>query len=304
MQGEYDAFIMQADAQALTDNFETPDKVHDSVLEVALDNLAIGLDPNLVTLFIQSQVPELAELAMYFMNLVTLSRVRRNPTVKNEMTGRRFGLNIPVGFAVYPIYQAADILAFQADVVPVGEDQMPMIEQAREIARRFNLLYGETFPLPSPVIGRVGRLLGTDGGAKMSKSLGNVIYLSDATDAVRRKVMSMYTDPTRTHAGIPGRVDGNPVFVYLHAFGREADRQTIVDLEARYKEGRVGDVDVKAFLVEVLERFLDPIRRRRQEYEERPDEVIRILRRGTDRARSEAALTLAKVRNNMKLTYF
>jgi tryptophanyl-tRNA synthetase len=252
MQDRYETFIMQADAQALTDNFENSGKVHDAVREVALDNLAAGLDPKKVTFFIQSQVPELSELTMYFMNLVTLSRVKRNPTVKDEMDQKGFGLNIPLGFAVYPVSQAADILAFNADVVPVGEDQAPMIEQTREIAKRFNALYGETFAMPEAEIGRVGRLVGTDGGAKMSKSLGNVVYLSDPTSEVHRKVMSMYTDPARIRPDIPGKVEGNPVFVYLQTFGTEADHETILELETRYKEGKVGDVEVKTFLYEVL----------------------------------------------------
>lgn len=304
MQDEYDTFIMMADVQALTDNYENPGKVHDAVIEVAMDNLAAGVDPKKATLYIQSQIPELAELTVYFMNLVSLSRVKRNPTVKVEMEQKGFGLEVPVGFVNYPISQASDILSLRADVVPVGEDQAPMLEQTREIVRRFNALYGETLAMPEIKVGRVARLIGTDGNAKMSKSLGNVIYLSSPTEEVRAKVRGMYTDPARVRPDVPGKVEGNPVFIYLDTFGTEQDRLLIEEYKTRYREGRVGDVEVKGFLFEVLERFLSPIRERRAELEAHPDEVMRVLREGTERARDEVAETMRAVRKNMKLTYF
>lgn len=304
MQDEYDTFIMEADVQALTDNYENPKKVHDAVPMVALDNLSVGLDPKKVTLFVQSQIPELAELTVYFMNLVTLSRVKRNPTVKQEMDQKGFGLDVPVGFVNYPISQAADILGFRADVVPVGEDQAPMLEQTREIVRRFNTLYGETFAMPELKVGRVARLVGTDGSAKMSKSLGNVIHLSDTSEQVHKQVMSMYTDPARVRPDIPGKVEGNPVFVYLDTFGKPEHADTIADYKARYLEGRVGDVEVKRFLYEVLESFLGPIRARRAELEAEPGYVLDVLRDGTEKARAEVAETMAVVRKHMHLQYF
>lgn len=302
MQDEYETFIMEADVQALTDNFEDPQKVHDAVFEATLDNLAVGLDPNKATIFIQSQIPELAELTVYFMNLVTLARLQRNPTIKDEMVQKGFGANVPVGFLCYPISEASDILGFRADVVPAGEDQSSMVEQTREIVRRFNSIYGETFNMPEIVVGRVARLVGTDGSSKMSKSLGNVIYLSDTSSEVEKRVMGMYTDPKRLKASDPGTVEGNPVFIYLDAFGK--DESQIKDFKLRYREGRVGDIEVKQYLVSVLNEFLDPIRSRRQEYEEQPKLVTEILEKGTEHARSEVADTLARVRKAMKLEYF
>jgi tryptophanyl-tRNA synthetase len=304
LQDEYDTFIMVADVQALTDNFDNPQKVHDNVVEVTMDNIAAGLDPQKATFFIQSQIPEIAELTVFFMNLVTMARLMRNPTVKDEITQKGFGDSLPVGFVNYPISQAADILFLKADLVPVGEDQLPMIEQAREIARRFNQVYGEIFPEPEAKIGEVARLVGTDGNAKMSKSLGNTIYLSDSPEEVTKKVMNMYTDPGRIKVSDPGKVEGNPVFVYLDAFGSNEDNSQISDYKKRYSEGTVGDVEVKKFLVEVMNKFLTPIRDRRAEFEQNTDKIKQILKEGTERAREEARKTMTEVRKAMKIDYF
>src|SRR5437588_1783112 len=243
LQGEYDLFVMMANVQALTDNFDNPQKIRDSIAEVVKDNLAVGVDPKKATIFVQSQVPEIAEITIFFLNLVSLSRLKLNPTVKDEMRQKGFGDEVPVGFLIYPISQAADILFLKADLVPVGEDQNPMIEQSREIARRFNSLYGSVFPEPKGLIGDVGRLVGMDGQAKMSKSLDNAIYLSDSSDEVKRKVMSMYTDPKRIRPTDPGTVEGNPVFVYHDAFNE--NKGEVEDLKDRYRNGKVGDVEVK-----------------------------------------------------------
>jgi tryptophanyl-tRNA synthetase len=299
LQHKYETFIMQADVQALTDNFDHPEKVRDSIIEVAMDNLAVGVDPNVATLFVQSQVPELAELTVYFMNLVTMARLERNPTVKAEMKQKGFGSNVPVGFFNYPLSQAADILGFNADLVPVGEDQEPMIELTREVSRKFNLIYGPVFGEPEILTGRVARLIGTDGNAKMSKSLGNVIYLSDSAEEVEKKVRGMFTDPNRKKATDPGTVEGNPVFIYLNAFGD--DTQKIKELEDLYRQGGIGDVDVKMYLVEVLNKSLQPIRERRAEYEENPDLVKKILAEGTAKARTTVNQTMTEVRKAMKL---
>lgn len=299
LQDEYETYIMQADVQALTDNFDNPEKVRNSVYEVALDNLAVGLDPNKSVLFVQSQVPELAELTVYFMNLVTLERLQRNPTVKSEMKQKGFGGNVPVGFVNYPLSQAADILGFNADLVPVGNDQAPMLELSREIVAKFDNVYDYKFKMPEIMVGRVARLVGTDGGAKMSKSLGNVIHLSDTTEVVRQKVMSMYTDPNRKRASDPGKVEGNPVFIYLDAFGN--DKARIDELKSLYVKGGVGDVQVKQYLAEVLEEFLTPIRERRTYFEKQPKLVKAILRDGTQKARSTVAQTMVEVRKAMKL---
>jgi tryptophanyl-tRNA synthetase len=303
MQDEYQTFVMLADVQALTDNFANPRKVHDSVFEVALDNLSAGIDPKKSTIFIQSLIPELAELTVYFMNLVTLSRLQRNPTVKDEMQQKGFGANIPVGFLNYPISQAADILGFQADVVPVGKDQAPMLEQTREIAKKFNELYGETFKIPEIVLGRVAKLIGTNGESKMSKSLGNVICLSDDSDTVRKQVKSMYTDPNRISADVPGNVKDNPVFVYLDIFGQEKHRTTTEDFKQRYLKGGIGDVEVKDFLYEVLEEFLNPIRERRLHYSNDPKLVHQILSDGSKKARAEVQSTLAIAKTRMHFSY-
>ena len=304
LQDEYDTFIMVADVQALTDNFDNPQKVHDNVVEVTMDNIAVGLDPSKVTFFIQSQIPEIAELTVFFMNLVTMARLMRNPTVKDEITQKGFGESIPVGFVNYPISQAADILFLKTSLVPVGEDQQPMIEQAREIARRFNQIYGHVFPEPEAKIGEVARLVGTDGNAKMSKSIGNTIYLADSEEEVTKKVMSMYTDPNRIKATDPGKVEGNPVFIYLDAFGTENDQSQIEEYKNKYKEGTVGDVEVKKFLATVMNNFLTPIRNRRKEYEQNPELVKKILREGTEKTREEARRTMDEVRKAMKIDYF
>ncbi len=304
LQDEYETFIMVADVQALTDNFDDPQKVRDNVLEVTMDNLAAGLDPEKVTFFIQSQIPEIAELTVFFMNLVNMGRLLRNPTVKDEIKQKGFGDEVPVGFVNYPISQAADILFLKADLVPVGEDQKPMLELTREIARRFNHIYGHVFPEPEIKVGEVGRMVGTDGNSKMSKSLGNVIYLSDSPAEVEKKVMSMYTDPTRLKATDPGHVEGNPVFIYLDAFASEAGKAQVTSFKEQYKKGEVGDVEVKKFLVQVLNNFLDPIRERRAKYEKNPELVERILKEGTKKARIEAQKTMHEVKKAMKLDYF
>ncbi len=313
--GEYDEiYIMIADAQALTDNAENPEKIRQSILDVTLDYLACGLDPAKSTLFIQSQVPELFELSFYYMNLVTVARVERNPTVKTEIQMRDFESSIPVGFFTYPISQAADITAFMANTVPVGEDQAPMIEQAREIVHKFNSVYGETLVMPEMLLPKTkaaGRLPGTDGTAKMSKSLGNAIYLSDPADVIKKKVMGMYTDPNHLRVEDPGRVEGNPVFTYLDVFSTQdhfdrfsKDYASLDEMKAHYMRGGLGDVKCKRFLIEVLEDVLGPIRERRLELEKDMPAVYRILEEGTSKARAKAADTLARVKAAMKINYF
>ena len=302
LQDQYETFVMIADVQALTDNFQNPSKVRDNVSEVAMDNLAVGLDSSKARIFIQSQIPEIAELTVFFMNLVTLSRVQRNPTVKDEMKQKGYGEDVPLGFVNYPVSQAADILFLKADLVPAGEDQRPMIELARDIAAKFNHLYGQVFPEPDLLEGDFGRLVGTDGGAKMSKSLGNTIYLSDNSDEVLKKVMGMYTDPNRLHATDPGNVEGNPVFTYLDAFGN--DKTKIDEYKNSYREGKVGDVEVKKYLTDVLNDFLDPIRESRKKFESDPTLVDNILRDGFKVVKDEAEKTLSEVRAAMKIDYF
>ena len=313
--GEYDKiFIMIADAQALTDNADNPEKVRQNIIEVALDYLACGLDPEKSTLFIQSQVPELTELTFYYMNLVTVSRLQRNPTVKSEIQMRNFEASIPVGFFTYPISQAADITAFKATTVPVGEDQLPMIEQCREIVHKFNSVYGETLVMPKALIPEnesCCRLPGTDGKAKMSKSLGNCIYLADSEEEVQKKIMSMFTDPNHLKVSDPGQVEGNPVFTYLDAFCREehfaeylSDYQNLDELKAHYQRGGLGDVKVKRFLNAVMQEELAPIRVRRKELEKRIPEIYEILRKGSEVAEKVAAQTLAEVKASMKINYF
>lgn len=299
LQDEYETFIMVADVQALTDNFDNPEKVRESIHEVALDNLAAGLYPQKSVLFVQSQIPELAELTVYFMNLISLERLQRNPTVKAEMKQKGFGTNVSVGFVNYPLSQAADILGFNADLVPVGDDQAPMLELTHEVVSKFSNIYGYTFRMPEIMVGRVARLVGTDGNAKMSKSLGNVIYLSDSPDIVEKKVMKMYTDPNRKHANDPGKVEGNPVFAYLNAFAQ--DRTRVTELEELYRTGNVGDVQLKQYLVEELNKFLAPIRERRQYYESQPELVKDILKNGTEKARDAVRQTMSEVRSAMKL---
>ncbi len=314
-EGDYkQMYVFIADAQALTDNMEHPEKVRQNVIEVALDYLACGLDPSKVTIFIQSQIPELCELSFYFMDLVTVSRLQRNPTVKTEIQMRGFESSIPVGFFTYPISQAADITAFRATTVPVGEDQKPMLEQATEIVRRFNHIYGETLVEPSillPTNAACLRLPGTDGKAKMSKSLGNCIYLSDPADEVRQKVMSMYTDPEHIHVQDPGHLEGNCVFTYLDAFSKPEhfarylpDYPDLEALKAHYQRGGLGDMKVKRFLNDVLQEELEPIRNRRKEYSRDIPAVYDMLRAGCEKARAVAAQTLDDVRKAMRINYF
>ncbi len=313
--GEYDQiFIMIADAQALTDNADNPEKVRQNIIEVALDYLAAGLDPSKSTLFIQSQIPELCELSFYYMNLVTVSRLQRNPTVKAEIQMRNFEASIPVGFFTYPISQAADITAFKATTVPVGEDQMPMLEQTREIVHKFNTVYGDTLVMPDillPDNKACLRLPGIDGKAKMSKSLGNCIYLSDTEEEVRKKIMSMFTDPNHLRVEDPGRVEGNPVFIYLDAFCRDEhferflpDYKNLDELKAHYTRGGLGDVKVKKFLNKVIQDELAPIRERRKEFEKDIPAVYRMLEEGSRKAEAVAAQTLADVKRSMKINYF
>ena len=313
--GLYDKiFVFIADAQALTDNVDNPEKVRQNVIEVALDYLACGLDPEKSTIFIQSQIAELCELSFYFMNMVTVSRLQRNPTVKAEIQLRNFDASIPVGFFTYPISQAADITAFKATTVPVGEDQEPMLEQAREIVRRFNYIYGETLVEPEillPDNAACLRLPGTDGKAKMSKSLGNCIYLSDSADEIQKKVKSMYTDPDHLRVQDPGKVEGNPVFTYLDAFCRPEhfaeflpDYQNLDELKAHYQRGGLGDVKVKKFLNNVMQSELAPIRERRKYWEEHLTDVYDILKKGSEVAEAKAAETLKDVKAAMKINYF
>lgn len=313
--GEYSKiFIMIADAQALTDNFENPDKVRENIVEVALDYLSCGLDPARSTLFIQSQIPELTELTFYYMNLVTVSRLQRNPTVKNEIQMRNFEASIPVGFFNYPISQAADITAFKATTVPVGEDQLPMLEQAREIVHKFNSVYAPVLVEPQALIPQNAaclRLPGVDGKAKMSKSLGNCIYLSDSPEDVKKQVMSMYTDPEHLMVSDPGHLEGNTVFTYLDAFCRDEhferylpEYSCLQELKDHYTRGGLGDVKVKKLLCSVLQEELEPIRQRRREYEKDIPEIYNILKKGSEAAREEAAQTLSQVKSAMRINYF
>ena len=313
--GEYrKIFVFEADAQALTDNIDNPEKVRQNVIEVALDYLAVGLDPQKSTIFIQSQIPELCGLSFYYMDLVTVSRLQRNPTVKTEIQMRNFETSIPVGFFTYPISQAADITAFKATTVPVGEDQEPMLEQAREIVRRFNYIYGETLVEPEillPDNAACLRLPGTDGKAKMSKSLGNCIYLSDSADEVEKKVRSMFTDPTHLRVSDPGKLEGNTVFTYLDAFckpehfGRYwTDYANLDEVKAHYTRGGLGDMKVKKFLAAILQEELTPIRERRKEFEKDIPAVYDMLKKGCEVARETAAQTLDEVRRAMKINYF
>lgn len=314
-EGSYDKiFIMIADAQALTDNAENPQKVRDNIIEVALDYLACGINPEKTTILIQSMIPELTELTFYYMNLVTVARAQRNPTVKTEIKMRNFEANIPVGFFVYPISQAADITAFNATHVPAGEDQKPMIEQCREIVHKFNSIYGETLVEPNIVLPRNTaclRLPGLDGKAKMSKSLGNCIYLSDESEDIKKKIMSMFTDPNHLRVEDPGETENNPVFIYLDAFSRDEhfaeflpEYQNLDELKAHYQRGGLGDVKVKKFLNNVIQSELEPIRLRRKEWEAKTPEVYEILKKGTAEARAVASQTLTNVRRAMKINYF
>ena len=313
--GKFDEiYIMIADAQALTDNADNPEKVRQNILQVALDYLACGLDPNKVHIFIQSMVPQLTELSFYYMNLVTVSRLQRNPTVKSEIQMRNFETSIPVGFFTYPISQAADITAFGATTVPAGEDQMPMLEPCREIVHKFNAVYGETLTMPEIMLPQNAaclRLPGIDGKAKMSKSLGNCIYLSDEPEDIKKKIMSMYTDPNHLRVQDPGKVEGNPVFIYLDAFSRPEhfaeflpEYQNLDELKAHYQRGGLGDVKIKKFLNAVMQAELEPIRNRRKEWEQRLPEVVEILKEGSAVAEKTAAATLANVRKAMRIDYF
>lgn len=302
--GEYESFIMIADQQALTDNARDPEKIRRSLTEVALDYLAVGLDPAKSTIFVQSQLPELHELTMHYLNLVTLSRLERNPTVKSEIKQKNYENSIPAGFLIYPVSQAADITAFKATTVPVGEDQLPMIEQTREIVRSFNSIYGEVLVEPEAVIPKdtCGRLPGTDGKAKMSKSIGNCIYLSDDADTIKKKVMSMYTDPNHIRVEDPGQVEGNTVFTYLDVFA--PNKEEVEEMKAHYRRGGLGDMKVKKYLNEVMQAELEPIRKRREEFAQDMDYVYKMLKDGSDKAREVAAQTLKEVREAIGLEYF
>ena len=313
--GDYDEiFIMIADAQALTDNAEHPEKVRQNIIQVALDYLACGIDPEKSTIFIQSMVPELTELTFYYMNLVTVARVQRNPTVKSEIKMRNFEASIPVGFFCYPISQAADITAFRATTVPVGEDQMPMIEQCKEIVHKFNSVYGETLTEPEivlPTNQACLRLPGIDGKAKMSKSLGNCIYLSDESDEIKKKVMSMFTDPNHLRVEDPGKVEGNPVFIYLDAFSKDEDfakyfpdYKNLAEMKEHYERGGLGDMKCKKFLNNVMQEFLAPIRAKREEYEKDKEQLIEILKKGTQRAIEVSNETVSEIRNAIGINYF
>lgn len=302
LQNQYETYIIIADMQALTDNSDNPEKIRKNVFEVALDYLSVGINPKVSTIFIQSLVPELAELTMYFLNLVTLSRLERNPTVKDEMKQNGFGGNVPAGFLMYPVSQAADIAAFKADLVPVGEEQLPMIEQTVEIIRKFNKTYRSVLVEPKAFISEYPRLPGIDGKSKMSKSLQNAIYLSDSAEVVSKKVMAMYTDPKHIHIENPGRVEGNIVFTFLDAF--DSDKKTVEELKRQYRKGGLGDVAIKKRLVDVLEKFLTPIRKKRAEFAKDPKAVMKILEDGTKKARIITSQTLTEVRCAMKLDYF
>lgn len=318
LQHEYETFIVLADMHsfAYPKYVENPEIIHDSVRDVLLDNLSVGLDPKNVTFFVESQVPEIYELATIFSMIVTHNRALRNPTLKEEIKDKGLGDNYSLGFINFPLLQVADILSMQADLVPVGEDQLPHLEQTNEVVRRFNQIYKGNLKEIEGKVGRIKRLVGVDGNTKMTKSLNNAIYLSDSAEEVEKKVMGMYTDPTRLHTTDPGHVEGNPVFIYLDAFGTESDKSKIdeykqslrsakiADLKNRYRLGQVGDIEVKKYLVEILNNFLDPIRTRRAEYEKNPELVEKILKEGTEKARIEAQKTLLEVKKAMKLDYF
>lgn len=302
--GKYDSYIMIADQQALTDNARDPEKIKNSLIQVALDYLAVGLDPKKSTIFVQSQIPALAELNLYYLNLVTVSRLERNPTVKAEIQQKHFERSIPAGFFTYPISQAADITAFKANLVPVGDDQEPMLEQTREIVRTFNSIYGEVLVEPQGVFAPKGsgRLPGLDGNAKMSKSLNNAIYLSDGADTLRKKVMSMYTDPNHIHVEDPGKVEGNMVFTYLDIFDKDKDK--VAELKEQYRTGGLGDVKIKRYLNEVLEAELGPIRARREEFAKDIPAVYAMLKEGSEKANEVANKTLEEVRRAIGVNYF
>lgn len=294
------AFYMIADIQALTDNFDNPDKVRDNVVEVAMDNIACGLNPKKTTFFIQSQIPEIAELTVLFLNLVSLARLKRNPTVKNEMLQKGYGEDVPAGFLSYPISQTADILFCNGNLVPVGEDQIPVLEQANEIVDKFNSLYGETFNRIKPLLSNYPRLVGIDGNAKASKSLNNAIYISDSKQEIKRKVMEMYTDPEHIHVNDPGKVEGNVVFAYLDAF--DTNKEKVKDLKEQYKKGGLGDVVIKNYLIEVLESIISPIREKRASLEK--DKIMKILEEGTEKTRKIAKENIKRIKKSIKIGYF
>lgn len=301
----YNSYIMIADQQALTDNARNPEKIRKSLIEVALDYLAVGINPSKSTIFVQSQIPELNELTMHYLNLVTVARLERNPTVKSEIKERNFNMSIPAGFMIYPISQAADITAFKANIVPVGEDQLPMIEQTREIVRTFNNIYKEEVLVePRVILPRkgLGRLPGIDGKSKMSKSLNNAIYLSDEPDVIKKKVLSMYTDPNHIRVEDPGSIENNTVFIYLDAFCKEIDK--LQEMKMHYQKGGLGDVKVKKYLNEIIQAELEPIRNRRKEYEKNLDYVYEVLKEGSSNARKVASSTLSDVRNAIGIEYF
>lgn len=302
LQDLYKQYVMIADVQALTDNFENPAKVRENVMEVMLDYLAVGIDPHKTTFFIQSMIPEIAELTVFFLNLVTVNRLMRNPTVKTEIKARGFEESVPAGFLMYPVSQAADITIVKGTLIPVGEDQIPVIEQTNEIVRSFNRLYQtNVFPEAQPMISRVARLMGVDGQAKMGKSLGNAIFLSDSPDVLKKRVMSMYTDPNHIRVEDPGQIEGNVVFSYLDAF--DTDAAKVAELKAHYQRGGLGDVKLKQYLFEVLNNLLTPIREKRAEYAQDKAEVMKILLQGTDQVRQVAAQTMSEVRSSLKLNY-
>lgn len=301
LQDEYEQYILIADVQALTDNFANPQMVADSVKELVLDYVAVGLDPTKTTFVVQSKIPAIAELTVFYLNLVSLNRVLRNPTVKAEIEQKGFGESVPAGFAMYPVSQAADITAFGADLVPVGDDQLPMIEQTREIVRKFNSLYGDVLKEPKALVGEYPRLVGLDGKAKMSKSLGNCIFLADTAEEVRKKVMSMYTDPKRIRPTDPGTVEGNPVFIYHDAFN--PNKEEVEDLKKRYRKGEVGDVEVKQKLVIAINNLLEPMRQRTRELERNPEKIETILAEGVRKGRLVSNEVLEQVKTAMKINY-
>ena len=302
LQDTHQQFVMIADMQALTDNADNPQKVRDNLIEVAMDYLAVGLDPNKTTIFIQSAIPELNELTMFYLNLVTVARLQRNPTVKSEMQQKGYGADVPAGFLMYPVSQAADITAFKANIVPVGEDQLPVIEQTNEIVRKFNNLYGEVLVEPKGLLSNHTRLAGLDGKAKMSKSLGNCIYLGDDADSLKKKVFAMFTDPEHIRVEDPGKIEGNMVFAYLDIFGE--DKNIIHDMKEHYQRGGLGDMKVKRYLLDVLEAKLAPIRNYRQEISQDKAAVLEIIRQGSIKAKLVAAQTLDEVRNAIGVNYF
>ena len=303
LQNDYEMFIMSADMQALTDNFENPKKIQDNVFETILDNLAVGINPEITTLFIQSQIPELTELFTFYLNLTTVSRLERNPTIKTEIAQKGFEESVPAGFLCYPVSQTADITAFKAEVVPVGEDQLPILEQTNEIVRRFNRIYNTNILKEcKAVLSTVSRLVGTDGNAKMSKSLGNTIYIKDSSDIIKQKVMGMYTDPNHIKVEDPGKVEGNVVFTYLDIF--DPNKEELEELKNHYRKGGLGDVKLKRRLIDLIVAKLEPFQAKRKEYEKNMDEVIKIVKKGNEKARERASKTLSEVRKVIGVEYF